>query len=158
MIKKYSAKSCISISIKLPTGGSTHVSFAPKTGGGSVFYTDNEKIQEGLENHSKYGKLFKLDSEQDVTASKPAKEVKPIVTDATSNTDTDVEENAYTAGLSDGTDGDEGPAALIEKEVTCNDDAKDYLAEKFNVSRSKLRNREQIDSAAEANGVKFIWK
>ena len=43
-------------------------------------------------------------------------------------------------------------------EVTCNDDAKDYMAEKFGVARSKMRSREQIEKVAKEYGVVFDWK
>ena len=67
MLKRYKSKSCISLSVKLSTGGTTHVSFTPQTGGGSVYYTDNEKVQEGLEKHPKYGKLVYEDKIEEQT-------------------------------------------------------------------------------------------
>jgi len=36
-----------------------HVAFSPMTGGGSVYYTDNEVVQRALEAHPKYGRLYK---------------------------------------------------------------------------------------------------
>lgn len=192
MLKKYIAKSCVSISVALPTGGTTHVSFTPRTGGGSVYYTDNEKIQEGLKKHPKFGKLFKLDESTPAGSSKPAKtghqptdkregeqsplDEQPGGDNSTSTTGaaSEVEgqgDNNDSASISgeasegegqgtDSEDGEQGAAGSTfkEVEVTCNDDAKDYLAERFNVSRSKLRNRSEIDATAEANGVKFVWK
>ena len=61
MLKRYKSKSCVSINVVLPTGGNNHVCFSPVTGGGSVYYTDNENIQKGLERHPKYGRLFVID-------------------------------------------------------------------------------------------------
>lgn len=47
-------------------------------------------------------------------------------------------------------------ASEIKKvEVSCNDDAKDYLEKNFGVVRSKLRNRETIISVAASYGVEF---
>lgn len=40
--------------------------------------------------------------------------------------------------------------------VTSLDDAKDYLAEKYGFSRTKLRSKSAILAAAEENGVEFI--
>lgn len=48
--------------------------------------------------------------------------------------------------------------ATEEVKVTCNDDAKDYLAEKFGVSKRSLRSRAIIDDEAEKHGVAFIWE
>lgn len=135
MLKKYKAKSCISLSIQLATGGSTHVSFTPLTGGGSVFYTDNEKIQSGLENHPKFGKLFRS---EELPVSSPSEDTpNEIVDDETKNVN---------------------GSALRKVKVLCNDDAKDYLADKFNVSRSKLRSRSQIEDFGKKNGIEFVWE
>jgi len=43
----------------LGNGHSLHVAFSPLTGGGSVYYTDNETIQAALEKHHHFGKLFR---------------------------------------------------------------------------------------------------
>lgn len=128
MLKKYTAKSCLSLSVKLPTGGTTHVSFTARTGSGSVFYTENKTLQDGLRHHPQYGKLFK---EETIATPTPEKKV--------------VEDKAK-------------QPEVKELSMACNDDAKDYLAEKFGVSRSKLRSREDIEAVAMANGIKIMWK
>ena len=46
---------------------------------------------------------------------------------------------------------------LTQIEFYCNDDAKDYLVEKFGHVRSKLRNREDIIAAGKANNVEIIF-
>lgn len=46
---------------------------------------------------------------------------------------------------------------LIEMEFDNNDDAKDYLEQTFGCVRSKLRNREEIKAAGEANGVSISF-
>lgn len=53
----------------------------------------------------------------------------------------------------------EAPEAAEAKvvEVSCNDDAKDYMVENYGVSRSKMRNRDQIEAVAKENGVVFSW-
>ena len=58
MLKKYTSKSDISLSVPMG-GGSVRVSFSPVTGGGSVFYTEDEELQAAMEKHAKFGKLFK---------------------------------------------------------------------------------------------------
>lgn len=130
MLKKYKSKSCVSVSVALPTGGNAHVSFSPVTGGGSYFYTDNEVLQKGLEKHPKFGKLFKLD----VVA-----EVKPQVKAVPK-----VEQKAENDGIK-------------RIEVSNNEDAKDYLADKFGISHTKMRTRAAIDTIAKSKGIEFIW-
>lgn len=132
MVKKYVAKSCISLSVPIPGGGSTHIAFTPKTGSGSVFYTDNEKIQEGLAKHHAYGRLFK--EESIVAQPKPKKE-------------TDKPE-----GKISGTSTKERVMNFA-----CNDDAKDYLADKLGVSRSKMRTKTAIEEVAKENGIVINW-
>jgi hypothetical protein len=131
MLKRYKAKSCLALNIVLPTGGNTHISFSPLTGGGSVYYTNNEAIQKGLERHVKFGKLFVLDSVQSKEEEKaPKTESTPEVKLAKNKTSI---------------------------KMACNDDAKDYFADKFGVSRSKMRSRADIEKIASANGITIIW-
>ena len=144
MLKRYKSKSCISLSVKLSTGGTTHVSFTPQTGGGSVYYTDNEKVQEGLEKHPKYGKLFYEDK---IEEQKPNQPINTVIGGGGNN-----ESNGGTT-----TEGEDG-STLRTVKVLCNDDAKEHLATKFGISRSKLRSRVQIEAAAKANGIQFVWE
>lgn len=58
MLKKYTSKSDISLSVPIGSGSSVRVSFSPVTGGGSVFYTEDEELQAAMEKHAKFGKLF----------------------------------------------------------------------------------------------------
>ena len=120
MIKKYIAKSDISLSV-----GKMHVSFRPLTDGGSVFYTDNESLQKALEAHPKYGKLFSEAPVEAAPVVKPKKvEAKPT-----------------------------GPKQVM---VTCLEDAKEYLVETYELSRTKLRSRQSIVDAAAAKGIEFV--
>lgn len=140
MLKKYKSNSLVSLNVVLPTGGNTHISFNAITGGGSVYYTDNVSIQKGLEQHPKFGKLFVVDSVFQNTQTQNAGKVQASVaktgTEPTAKADKKV----------------------LEVEISCNDDAKEYLADNFGVSRSKLRSRAQIDEVAAENKVKFVWK
>ncbi len=135
MLKKYKAKSMVSVSLTLPTGGRTHISFNPVSGGGSVYYTENALIQSGLECHPKYGRLFTLDYVE-----QPKFSVGKSNERVTSNHESASRE-----------------AHVSEIKVSCNDDAKDYLVDKFGISRTKLRSRSQIEAEGTAKGVKFIW-
>lgn len=120
MIKKYIAKSDISLSV-----GKMHVSFRSLTGGGSVFYTDNESLQKAMEAHHKYGKLFS-EAPVEAAAVKPKKE-----------------ESAKPAG----------PKQVV---VTCLEDAKEYLVDTYELSRTKLRSKQSIVDAAASKGIEFV--
>lgn len=136
MLKKYKAKSHVSLSVFLKNGKSTRVVFSPLTGGGSIFYTKDEELQEALENHVKYGHLFKLEK---------VVQKQPAVAESKKTEDNGEQQNAVKT------------ARIVKHEVACNDDAKDYLVEKFGISRTKLRSRAQIDEAAAAHNVQFVW-
>jgi len=125
-LKKYTAKTHISLSIVLPhSGKSLHLSFTPLTGGGSVYYTEIEQEQCGLERHSKYGKLFKgeevkkeIPTKEETSEEKTGKELKVV-------------------------------------KVACADDAKDYLSDKCGISRTKLRGMKAIEDTAHEVGIVF---
>ena len=150
MLKKYQAKSHVSLSVPLESGHSAHVSFSPVTGGGSVFYTDSASLQWGLEHHPKFGRLFRL--EQSVDDGQSGQDVLAVedVSDGQSGQDI--------LAVEDVSDGPAVNTDVLSVEVSCNDDAKDYLAERFGVSRSKLRNRAEIEGVALSHGVMFVWK
>lgn len=65
------------------------------------------------------------------------------------------DEAAVTAAASTETETEAAEAKVVE--VSCNDDAKDYMVENYGVSRSKMRNRDQIEAVAKENGVVFSW-
>lgn len=112
-----------------PGGSYIHLTFVPKTGGGSEFYTNDESLQEALEKHSYFGRLFRL--EKAVKKETP----KPKAEPAESN---DVSKNRL--------------------EFKNNDDAKEYFADRFGISRSRLRSRAAIEEAARKYGVEITWK
>lgn len=130
MKKRY--KSSSHVSLNVPMGkrkSSVHVSFTALTGGGSVFYTDDEKLQNALERHARYGKIFRLDPTF-VEHKAPAREQE--------------EEPVTTEG-----------SGLKVIAVASLDDAKTYLVETFGISRTKLRSKKQIEEAAAVNGIEF---
>lgn len=126
--KKYIAKTDVSVSVLLPSGKSLHVSFASLSNGGSVYYTTSEEVQTALENHYRYGKLFKEDKSFDENAVPKGKTVMPIV------------------GASEGA-----------KKIKVNDpdEAKGYLSEKFGVSRTKMKSIKAIKDEAMAHNIEF---
>ena len=179
--KKYKAKTQISLNVVLANSHCTRVSFQPLTSGGSVFKTDNANIQHALERHPKFGKLFRLAGVENVAVVRQQTEqqqagrmqsVKEAVVteeqaEQTSMEQTEqvvMEQAASDANApADGAElsfapSDEGVNGSQTVRVTCNDDAKDYLADKFGVSRSKMRTRVQIDGVAKEHGIEFVWE
>lgn len=169
MVKKYVAKTDIAISVYLKSGKSTHVPFSALTGGGSVLYTDDEELQEELEAHPKYGKLFKLEQVIDPNK-KPAKDtktkkapVKPAapVEPEEGAEDTEANEEAVNPDADPDTEEatDEEDEGEEVKKIMVNsiDEAKDYLCEHFEgYSRTKLRSKVAIKAAAEKEGFEFV--
>ena len=135
MKKKYVSKSHVAVSV-LTGNGNVHISFTPKTGGGSVYYTESEDIQKGLRSHPRYGKLFKEDDSEELleaAKAKAAAEAEEMKKKAPKKTD----------------------SGMTKIEVACLDDAKDYLVDKFGISRTKLRTKTAIMDAAKKNKIEF---
>jgi hypothetical protein len=127
MTKYYKSHSCISLNVKLPSGESLHISFSPKSHNkGSVYSTDNKDIQQGLENNYYFKKSFFLDHVEEKKA-----EVAPKPKAEEKKTENVVQ-------VSDlGT-------------------AKEYLAEKFGVSRTTMRSTAAVLAQAKLHNVKFV--
>lgn len=122
----YKSKTTLSINIVLSSGKSKHISFTPITDGGSVYYTDSEEDIAALEKHPKYGKLF---SKQDERQADKKTTKKPKKTPAS-----------------------EAPTIIT---VACEEDAKAVLCDQFGFSRTKLKLREHIISAAKSKNIVF---
>ena len=125
MIKRYLSKTEISLSVCLSGGGHAHVRFNPTSDGGSEYTTNNVAIQQGLEAHPKFGKLFTVLAEQPVEEKPKKKEVAPA----------------------------EEAKNVIK--VNSLQDAKDYLVETFGISRTQLTSKAKIIANAKANNVEF---
>lgn len=136
MQKEYRAKSHVSLNITLPNGKSTHVSFEALTGGGSIYVTENAMIQQGLEGHPKFGRMFKLVGASNV-------ERPPVKSEA----------NARKTETPTTPQPEQSNEKVVD--VASLDDAKAYLVDNFGISRTKLRSKKQIEEAAAANGVVF---
>lgn len=130
--KTYQSRSDISISV-LMGNKSVHVSFFPITGTGSIFTTDNAQLQTAIEKHHNFGNLFTL--REEVKTEKPKKEKKSANTES-------------------GEDGADNDKMIVE--VSCPEDAKEYLADKFEVSRTSLKSVKAIKEIAAANNVEFV--
>ena len=136
MIKKYTSKSTIAINVRLGDGKNIHVSFGAVTGGGSVYYTNDEALQAALEKHHQYGRLFKLQEKID---EQPA------------SLDSPEGGEEATARPTDTLHADAGSMVHVDGL----DDAKEYLCEHFGISRTKLRTKKSILDAASSSGIVF---
>lgn len=165
MIKTYRANTNVSINVVLASKKNFHVTFNGLSNGSSTYTTDNEEVQAAIERHYKFGKLFKLAS------SRPnAGKVMPAKANAGKVEPTNSGEvgtaceapGAAVDGTSregEDTAGDSGePAAPGLQLVTVSDiaTAKDYLAEKFGISRTAMRSAKAIMEHAAAQGIEFV--
>lgn len=127
MKKKYKSKSQVSINIKIG-GGHAHITFTSQMNGGSVYYTEDEEVQKGLEAHPRYGKLFKFAG---------VIENKAEEGETTKNADVNKADD------------------VVVVRVTDLNAAKDYLCEHYGTSRTKLRSEKAIEAEAAARGIRF---
>lgn len=135
MLKKYTAKTQVALTV-MKKGKPMHVSFTPVTGGGSVYYTNDEDVARALENHYKFKKLFRLAGAQSDAANTPA----PVNIART---------QPQPAKQGDKKTPKEMPFPSYE-------DAKDWLVEQFEFSRTKLKTQKDIEKAALQKGVKIV--
>lgn len=131
MYKKYQAGTDLSFSVMVGNER-VRVVFEGKTMGCSIYGTRDEKLQKAIESHYWFKDKFFL--VETVDEKKEAAEAKKRAAAKTKK------------------------KAAEEKKthiVTDFEDARDYLAETFGVSRSKLKTKEDILSIAMENGVKL---
>lgn len=180
IMKKYKANTNVSVNVVLPSKKNLHISFIPLSDGSSVFQTDNEDIQRAIESHYNFGKLFRLVGISGVKA--PAKEnpsnaVSPAPvptkiamtgTEVQSAEESEVEkvvqeesaeleaiaEESVVEENEDATSGeDDGLQKVTVSDIAA---AKDYLADKFGISRTSMRSTKSILQKAAENGIEFV--
>lgn len=156
-MKKYIAKTNVSINIVLASGTNRHISFSALSGGGSVFYTDDPETIQAIERHYKYGKLFHIDpnvpeKHNKNSASKRGELISSSVASETEQELSCMNESSKTNGKSEDEDVDDGLTTIV---VSDPDSAKSYLAEHFGLSRTKIKTIKAIKEAAAANGIIF---
>lgn len=184
MIKTYKANTNVSINVVLASKKNLHISFTPLSNGSSTFTTDNEEVMNAIERHYNFGKLFRLHSVQDESKKKAAKVVEmpakvaekaeekpadnPTPAEGTTVTDNGNNENANANENGEGNEQNgetstesaetETETETTLKQVTVSDlaAAKDYLADKFGISRTTLRSKKAIVEQAAANGIEFV--
>ena len=148
-IKKiYTSKSEISIKVLLDNGKTVRVAFTPRTMGSSVFMTDDEELQKAIEGHKEFGKLFVCKNAGKVIAATASQSTKLQPVD---------EGQHPTDGVQDDAPSEDGEPTTKIVPVGSIQEAKDYLADKFDITRSSLKNRAAIESAALSKGVVFEW-
>lgn len=131
MYKKYQAGTDLSFSVMVGNER-VRVVFEGKTMGCSIYGTRDEKLQKAIESHYWFNDKFFL--VEAVDEKKEAAEAKKRAAAKTKK-----------------------KAAEMKKThiVTDFEDARDYLAETFGVSRSKLKTKEDILSIAKEKGVEL---
>lgn len=172
VLKKYSSGCVLSMTVTLKDGGTRYVDFDDSTHG-SVLYTDDEKLQWGLEHSSLFGKSYKLVSaeeieptEQDTDNEEPDEAQLSESENGTETKDEDAEaqdEAQLSAAENDTETNDEDAEAQDDDEssemrvvtVSGSDDAVEYLVENFNVSRRGLKKNSSIIEVAREHGVVF---
>ena len=128
MTKFYKANTHIALNVILPNGKNIHVSFMGHSDGSSSFSTDNEELQQSLEKHYRFNQLFFLD-----------REVKEA------HTEKDTVKNMV-----------QQKAEYRQVEVSDLADAKNYIADNFEVSRTLLRSKTSIVEYGRLHGVEFV--
>lgn len=131
MYKKYQAGTDLSFSVMVGNER-VRVVFEGKTMGCSIYGTRDEKLQKAIESHYWFKDKFFL--KEVVDEKKEAAEAKKRAAAKTKK------------------------KAAEEKKthiVTDFEDARDYLAETFGVSRSKLKTKEDILSIAKEKGIEL---
>lgn len=145
MKKTYTSTSEVHLSLQLAEGQRRRVSFRPKSGGGSTYSTSDPAEQNALERHHYFNRVFTLSvvsGEGRQPVGRLASSPKPSGSVAKAGgTVSSAEENG---------------SKLQAVKVSCADDAKDYLADKFGLSRTKLRSKSAILAAAKEHGIEFV--
>lgn len=161
--KAYKAGTNVSINVVLPSKKNTHITFMPLSNGSSVFTTDNEELQKAIESHYRFGSLFRLVGESNIPSKKNNKKTSMEVDAATTkesdekDAESAIEANTATTEESDKKESDEenSNGNLIKVHVTDLASAKDYLADKFGISRTSLRSAKAIMEQAALHGIEF---
>lgn len=135
IIKTYKANTNVSINVVLASKKNLHITFTPLSNGTSTFTTDNEAIQNAIESHARFGSLFRL-----IAAHGESEAAAPAETSAA---DAEGEVSA------------EKGSGLTKVTVTDTASAKDYLADKFGISRTSMRSTKAIIEQAAAHGIEF---
>ena len=128
MLKKYISKTHACINVTLSSGEHRHISFTPQTGESSVFYTRDYELQRAMESHYKVGRLFRL--EQIIEPDEECPSVRPQEKEQDNQ--------------------------IVKMQMSDAELAKNYLADKYGVSRTKMKSVSKIKEIGLSNGIEFI--
>lgn len=127
--KTYKAYSLFSITV-IAGNARKHLSFFGLTNGGSYFTTEDPELQKALESSKFFGDVFFLHETKIKEDKKPAKETEASVEDA--------------------------PKEVKKVDIAGMQEAKEYLADRFGVSRASIRTKAAILAAAEEHNIEFV--
>lgn len=131
MFNKYQAGTDLAFSVMVGNER-MRINFEGKTMGSSVYMTRDPKVQKAIESHYWFNDKFFL-----VESIDEKKEVAEVKKKAAAKTKKKVADEKKT------------------HVVTDFEDARDYLAENFSVSRSKMKTKEDILAIAKEKGVEL---
>jgi hypothetical protein len=164
-IKTYMANTNISINVVLPSKKNFHITFTPLSNGSSVFTTDNEILQRSIERHYNFGKLFRLQTSQGQSAERKATDKQKVTSlknqkeipaaENVDKTELDNNENVEQNGETEDNVGAGNDETVCKVKVSDIAAAKDYLADKFGISRTSMRSTKAILEQAAAHGIEF---
>ncbi len=151
MVKTYRACTAVSFTAYLKDGASKRIQFESQSLGDSIYITRDKSVQDAIERHPLFGKLFALHSvmqEEDSVMQEEDSVMQEEDSEEASGSMSDTQDE----GSSD--DGVHTTEATIE--VACLDDAKQWLIDNLGAPKSKLRNRNEILRYAEHAGINFV--
>nr|DAN99574.1 MAG TPA: hypothetical protein [Caudoviricetes sp.] len=131
MNKRYISGTCLSINLSF---GSSyrHIAFEPQMESGSAYISGDKEEQEALEAHPYYGEYFEEDSYYQDSS--------------------EVSDQATAVGEEHSAKS-EGVTLTFSNES----DAKEYLAENYGISRTRMKSRNSIENVATEQGVSIVW-
>lgn len=159
-IKTYKANTNISINVVLQNKKNMHISFTPLSDGSSVYVTDNAEVQQAIERHYKFGKLFRLAGTRGAApvphkpAGAKAENAAPKVEDILPTEEAE-ETDAEASNGEAAEEGTQESDTLRKVQVSDIAAAKDYLADTFGISRTAMRSQKAILEKAAENGIEF---
>ena len=139
--------------LSLVLANSRRVAFEPTSDDGSMFTTCNIELQRMLEKHPWFGKKYSLSNETLAAMRRAAKEPQPLAGVQETSADRLPDKNAQSEVK------DTQPTATpkIEK-ITVNGlaDAKEILADRYEIMRTKLNTKAAILAAAKEHHIEFV--
>lgn len=179
--KTYKSPSNIAINVVLSNGSNLLVSFSSKTIGGSIFTTSKKEVQQAIERHYNYNKLFFLErtvitedkvsktkknatvneetaKPEDINKDEP-KEDNSEATEEVTDKDEELtveEDNEETEATEEVTESDVTTDGMTEVEFTDLVSAREYLNENFGIPKQTIMSKASIIEAAKAHNIVFV--